>query len=213
MLRKKTRVSAVLFAAAFALSSAGVGASAQERPGKLKFIDNSKTTGNAECPDDCQEELSAARAATAKYHDVNVALADGFISTFECVSVPGLGTMGVHYINPSRMSDLSVNERTPEMLLYIPQPDGSLRLVALEYYAPVLVADQNGVHPWFGGPNDPPPNVVNPAPTLFGRTFEGPMAGHAPGQPWHYDLHVWAWRNNPNGLFFDFNPKLTCPAQ
>ncbi|MCA1639594.1 MAG: hypothetical protein LC768_14895 [Acidobacteria bacterium] len=51
----------------------------------------------------------------------------------------------------------------------------------------------------------------NPTPSLFGRSFNGPMPGHGPGEPVHYDLHVWAWRNNPNGMFAQFNPKLSCP--
>src|ERR687884_496863 len=68
---------------------------------------------SGECPDDCQEQLTTARAATAQYHDLNKALQDGFISTFECVEVPGLGAMGVHYINPARMMDLSVDASQP----------------------------------------------------------------------------------------------------
>jgi hypothetical protein len=159
-----------------------------------------------ECPDDCQEQLTAARAATAQYHNESKALADGFFSTFECVAAPGLGAMGVHYINPARMMNTSVDASEPETLLYIRQNDGTMRLVGLEYFAPVL---SNGI-PWFGGPNSPPPVVDNPAPVLFGQTFDGPMPGHGPGQPWHYDLHVWAWRDNPRGLFFPFNPKLSC---
>lgn len=161
---------------------------------------------SGECPDDCQEQLTAARAATAQYHDQNKALQDGFISTFACVEAPGLGAMGVHYINPARMMDISVDASQPEVLLYIQQGDGTMRLVGLEYYAPVL---SNGA-PWFGGANAPPPRIDNPAPILFGRSFDGPMPGHEPGQPWHYDLHVWAWRNNPRGLFYPFNPKLSC---
>ena len=26
----------------------------------------------------------------------------------------------------------------------------------------------------------------------------------------HYDLHVWLYRDNPNGLFAQFNPKVSC---
>lgn len=159
-----------------------------------------------DCPDDCQEQLTEARAATAQYHKESKALADGFFSTFECVSVPGLGAMGVHYVNPARMMDTSVDPSHPEALLYLPQNDGTMRLVGLEYIAPVL---SNGI-PWFGGPSSPPPVIDNPAPVLFGQAFDGPMPGHEPGQPWHYDLHVWAWRDNPRGLFFPFNSKLSC---
>ena len=139
-----------------------------------------------DCPDDCQEQLTEARAATAQYHNESKALADGFFSTFECVSVPGLGAMGVHYVNPARSMDISVSASQPETLLYIRQSDGTMRLVGLEYVAPVL---SNGI-PWFGGPSNPPPVIDNAAPVLFGRTFDGPMPGHGPGQPWHYDLHV-----------------------
>lgn len=159
-----------------------------------------------ECPKACQEELTRAKAATASYHNESEALEDGFVSTFECVQAPGLGAMGVHYINPLRMMNTTVDASQPETLLYIKENDGTMRLVGLEYYAPVL---SNGI-PWFGGPNNPPPVIDNPAPVLFGQTFDGPMPGHGPGQPWHYDLHVWAWRNNPRGLFFPFNPKLSC---
>lgn len=172
----------------------------------LKSAANAIVSVSDECPEGCQEQLTEARAATAAYHDENNALADGFISTFQCVQAPGLGAMGVHYINPLRMMDTNVQASQPETLLYIRQNDGLMRLVGLEYYAPVL---SNG-QPWFGGPNNPPPVIDNAAPTLFGRSFEGPMPGHGPGQPWHYSLHVWAWRYNPSGLFFPFNPKLSC---
>ena len=47
-------------------------------------------------------------------------------------------------------------------------------------------------------------------PSLFGRPFDGPMAGHFPGQPIHYDLHVWLWERNPNGMFAFPNPNVDC---
>jgi hypothetical protein len=46
---------------------------------------------------------------------------------------------------------------------------------------------------------------------LFGRPFDGPMLGHEPGMPPHYDLHVWVWQANPEGIFAPFNPNVTCP--
>ena len=51
---------------------------------------------------------------------------------------------------------------------------------------------------------------ANPAPSVFGQVFEGPMAGHEPGQPWRYDKHVWVWAANPSGTFAQFNPSLNC---
>lgn len=166
---------------------------------------SASATFSDDCNDQCQEELSAARAATAKYHQESRALEDGFFSEPVCVQAPGVGAMGFHYPNLSRASDTSVDAATPEVLLYEQQADGRRRLVGLEYFAPVIV---NG-SPWFG-PGPPPAGQYNPAPVLFGRSFDGPMPGHGPGMPWHYDLHVWAWRHNPAGLFALFNPKVSC---
>ncbi len=161
-----------------------------------------KSTEN--CNAECQRDLARAAAATAQYHRESSALADGFFSTQECVAIPNVGAMGVHYVNLARSMNLDVNAAEPEILLYEPMANGKMRLVAVEYYAPVL---SNGA-PWFAP--TPPPTIDNPAPVLFGRSFDGPMPGHEAGQPWHYDLHVWIWRTNPLGLFARFNPKVSC---
>ena len=156
------------------------------------------------CTGPCAEELGKARAATAPYHDETVALADGFVPDPICVALPGVGGMGTHYILPGRASDAAVDSRYPEVLLYETDTDGSRRLVGIEYFAPVF----SGGVPWFG-PGDPPV-VDNPPPVLFGRTFLGPMAGHNPQMPWHYELHVWAWKHNPSGMFAQWNPNVSC---
>ena len=163
----------------------------------------------SDCKGTCLEGLDDARAGTARYHLVENALADGFFSTFQCVAVPTLGGMGIHYINPARMMNTTVIAEEPEVLLYEPQADGSFRLIGVEYYAPVLVMGPNGPEPYFG--QTPPAAPLNAAPVLFGRTFDGPMPGHGPGEPWHYDLHVWVWRHNPTGMFTPFNPRVVCP--
>ena len=142
------------------------------------------------------KDLAAVRQATAKYHDVENALADGFVSLVHCVSSPA-GAMGVHYLNPGRL-DGNIDLLEPEVLLYAPTPSGD-RLVAVEYFLPI------------GGPDDPIPDPAPPAPVLFGHTSNGPMLGHEPGMPPHYDFHVWVWQANPNGIFEEFNPKISCP--
>lgn len=144
------------------------------------------------------QELATVRQVTAKYHDVNAALADGFISTEECAAEPGVGAMGIHYVNFARVVDPSINAAEPEVLLYLPTGDG-LRLVGAEY----LLA--------LGPLGAPVPPVVPPAPELFGRTFDGPMPGHSTDQPPHYELHVWLWQANPSGIFDSWNPNLSCP--
>ncbi|HLO29178.1 MAG TPA: hypothetical protein VK249_08590, partial [Anaerolineales bacterium] len=77
------------------------------------------------------KELAQVRQATDKYHDVNVALADGFIRTPSCVSSPD-GGMGIHFINPARLMDPAVNILEPEILLYNETTDG-MKLLGVEY--------------------------------------------------------------------------------
>lgn len=137
---------------------------------------------------ECREAVKAAKKATAKYHNVQKALADGFVQISPCVSHPTLGTMGYHYANIERVLDPAVNPEAPEVLLYIPNEKGNLRLVAVEYVVPL--------------------GLVPEPPVLFGQVF------HTDPEPLNqYSLHVWIWRNNPSGIFAPFNPKLSCPAE
>ena len=142
------------------------------------------------------KELAQVRKATAKYQDVNAALADGFIRTPNCVESPD-GGMGIHFINPARLMDPAVNTLEPEILLYIESGNGS-RLLGVEY--------------WFsiGAPGTPVSDPAPPSPIIFGRPLDGPMEQHEPGQPPHYDLHVWVWKANPAGIFAPFNPNVNC---
>ena len=48
-------------------------------------------------------------------------------------------------------------------------------------------------------------------PSLFEMPFDGPMLGHEPGMPKHYDLHVWLYKHNPAGIFAAYNPRVECP--
>jgi hypothetical protein len=143
------------------------------------------------------KDLARLRQATTKYHDVNVALADGFIPTLHCIEEPGLGGMGIHFINPARIMDPAINLLEPEILLYLETNDG-MKLLGIEYMFPI------------GPPDAPIPNPAPPSPVLFGRPFDGPMLGHEPGMPPHYDLHVWVWQANPDGIFAPFNPNVSC---
>jgi hypothetical protein len=143
------------------------------------------------------QELQEVRAAVARYHSFEQAERDGyFIRTDEpCVASP-LGTMGIHAINLALMDDDAIDVTRPEILLYVPNGDGSLKLVGVEYWK--ADADQN-----LGTADD--------RPSLFGRPFEGPMPGHGNwGMPAHYDLHVWVAEENPSGVFAMFNPAISC---
>lgn len=159
-----------------------------------------------DCTGACAEALGHLRHHTAQYHDEGQALADGYVADPACVALPGVGGMGHHYVDPAWLTDPGVNSNRPEVLLYEPEPNGRRRLVAVEYLVPVL---SNGT-PWSGSALQPPPVVDNPPPVLFGQTFLGPMPGHVPGMPWHYELHVWVWKNNPSGIFASWNPRVNC---
>ena len=144
----------------------------------------------AGAPAAAQKDLAAARAATARYQDVTRAVADGYESTVECVAIPG-GGMGVHYVNMALIGDPALDPTRPEVLVYEPQRNGDMKLVAVEYMIPKPMWD-----------------AQNPGkrPTMFaGIAFEdGPMNTYA--------LHAWVWRQNPAGTFAPFNAKVSCPT-
>ena len=136
-------------------------------------------------------------AATAPYLDEAKAIEAGYAPTDECISSPA-GAMGLHYVNLDLVTDRIVDASKPEVLLYIPTENGP-KLVGFEYVAAI------------GPPGAPVPAPAPPAPEVGGRTFNGPMEGHNPSMPPHFDLHIWGWVPNPDGLFEDFNPALSCP--
>jgi hypothetical protein len=138
--------------------------------------------------------LQEAKAATARFHSIVQAEKAGYVLGSPCISSPA-GAMGFHYENHQLMADPAVDATQPEILLYAPGPSGRLQLVGIEYWK--ADADQN-------------PATTSDRPSLFGQPFNGPMPGHHPGMPIHYDLHVWLWQDNPAGTFAPFNPTVTC---
>jgi len=152
--------------------------------------------------------LADIRQATAQFQDPAAAVAAGYVPVSPCEALPGVGGMGVHYLNPGFAQDLSSDPLAPEVLLYAPTGDG-WRLVGVEYFSVALAVTESGPAPWFG--SEPPPlGFFNAAPSVLGHTFNGPMAGHNPQMPWHYDLHVWIWQGNPAGMFEPWNPTVRC---
>ena len=139
--------------------------------------------GDETCGTECRKQLAQVRAATAKHHDSEEAILDGYVPLGGCVSLPTGPAMGIHYVNLQKV-DGEININEPEILVYAPEIDGGLRLVAVEYMIPKV--------------------LVTELPELYGRHFhEGPM------DTW--TLHAWVWRNNPAGMFEDFNSKVSCP--
>lgn len=186
-----------------ALAALAVAANACTAGANDEVADDSQAQ-SAELKGEDNAGIAEVRRATAKYHDVNVALADGYHPDAHCVAIPG-GGMGIHYLNFELLGRPPEQNR-PAILLYEPTADG-LRLVGVEWFTPVFV---NGA-PWFQPASVPPPPPYNDAPVILGRAFHGPMPGHNDQMPWHYDLHAWIWKHNPAGMFEDWNPAVTCP--
>jgi hypothetical protein len=142
-----------------------------------------------------QDPQQSVKAVTAHYNSVAQAIADGYSGVGEpCVASP-LGTMGYHYANAALMADDALDPARPEILVYAPKPNGTLELVAIEYWK----RDADGSLMTSGD-----------RPSLFGQPFDGPMPGHNPTMPVHYDLHVWLYEDNPSGRFAQFNPAVSC---
>ena len=138
--------------------------------------------------------LERIRGALARYNSVALAERDGYVRSSPCESSPA-GTMGVHYVNPALFGPGN-DPLQPEILVYLPDERGRMKLVAAEYFS--VDQDQNL-------------ETADDRPMIFGQPFDGPMLGHAPGMPIHYDLHVWLFEANPAGVFAAWNPAISCP--
>ncbi len=140
-----------------------------------------------------QEKVIA--EATRQFRNPEAAVAAGYIPTDECAELPGVGGMGFHYVNPAALATAGIDPTLPEILVYYTAANGKRRLGSIEYFA--ADGDQN---------------LATDAdrPTLFGKPFDGPMPGHGPDMPVHYDLHVWLYKRNPAGTLAAWNPNVSC---
>jgi len=138
------------------------------------------------------------REATKQYLDINNAMAAGYGPFLGCVSGSDHGAMGVHYVN-SNLVNGTINATQPQALIYEPSADGQMKLVGVEF-----ITDQAT---WLKNNNNMPP-------VLEGQTFLLIDAPNRYGVPApFYELHVWAWRDNPQGSFVDWNDHVSCAHQ
>ena len=133
------------------------------------------------------------RDATKQFVDVNAATAAGYQPFLGCVSGPDHGAMGNHYVNGALVGDGLLDASRPEVLIY-EASGGGLKLVGVEF---VVLADT-----WLATHTSPP--------VLEGQSFQFVSSPNRYGLPAHFELHVWAWRENPNGAFVDWNNNVTC---
>jgi hypothetical protein len=138
--------------------------------------------------------------STAKFHDIATAESDGYglfhdVNGIACIDEPGMGGMGVHYVNAALIGDAKIVPSTPEAIVYAPDRHGTLRIAALEYI--VIKSDWDAAH--------------SNAPRLYrGRPFDVTAAPNRYGLPAFYSQHVWVWKHNPAGLLAMWNPTVHC---
>jgi hypothetical protein len=164
-------------------------------------------------------DLDAMREAVSRFKDIEVAKAEGYISPDNhCVSAAGeglppeLGAMGMHFINPALLQITATEPRVdgksvhtdwaqPSVLIYEPQADGSMELVAVENL--VFEAAWNEA-------------ATGEELMLNGRSWDhmaddpATPGDEAHGFAPHYDQHVWLFRENPAGDLMPFNSAVTC---
>ena len=141
--------------------------------------------------------VQVVREATQQFIDVNNAGPAGYGPAFGCVSGADHGAMGIHYLNGALVGDGEIDEMHPEALIYEPVGD-KRRLVGVEY---IVLADA-----WLASHNGVPPS-------LEGQAFQFLASPNRYGIPAIFELHVWAWRDNPNGPFVDWNNRVSCERQ
>lgn len=125
------------------------------------------------------------RQANDRFNDVEVAISEGYVP-IPCTSGVDGGAMGVHYVNAALIADHVIDIAKPEAVMYEPDADGKLHLVAAEYITTT-------------GPVD-----------LEDQLFSYSSSPNRYGLPAFYELHVWAWKKNPKGPFADMNPDVSC---
>lgn len=168
-----------------------------------------------------EPDLATVRAATERFRDVRQALAEGYIAdpagVCETAQMMGrqaaLGAMGIHYFRPDMLGITAPpNPRVdgtgthadfakPAILIYEPQADGSLELVAVENLVFIKA--------WEAAGNKQPPSFQGKSFDRMADDLATPVDEAHMFEP-HYDLHVWLYRENPNGVFAQFNPKVSC---
>ena len=140
--------------------------------------------------------VQVVRDATERFHDVAVAEQEGYALQFGCVSGPDYGAMGLHFVNSALVMDGELDATRPEIVIYEPQPDGSLHLIGADY---LVLADA-----WDATHASPP--------ELMGQLFHLFEAPNRFGLPAFYTLHVWAWKDSPTGTFVNWHANVSCDA-
>jgi len=177
--------------------------SASPTPGNAQSHDtHAAATASSQSHKPTREEnelVQAVKDATAQFK--NVTSVDGpghgYELMFGCVSGGEFGAMGLHYVNFA-LVDGNIKASEPEIIIFEPRPNGRIRITGVDYLVPVAAWEQ--AHPGEGPP------------MLNGQLFHLFDSPNRFGLDPFYTLHVWAWKENPNGTFVNWNPNVSCDA-
>ena len=136
------------------------------------------------------------RNATAKFQTVEDAENANYFLMFGCVSGGDFGAMGLHYVNGELLKIIPPDPNQPPILIFEPQPNGKPKLVGADF----LIDSVN----WHADHKDPP--------QLMGQLFHLFESPNRFALDTFYTLHVWAWKENPNGTFVNWHPNVSCDA-
>jgi len=127
-------------------------------------------------------EVEKVKSATSQYLNFGEATNNGLIDVSGYVP-----NMGHHYLNPA-LADGVFELEKPEIILYVPDENNVMQMVAVEYS--IAPNDSNN-------PGTPP------------EGFTGNQ------DDWHFNeklgqwqLHVWTILENPDGIFASFNLEI-----
>ena len=187
----------------------------------LSFVAGSIGCTVQASPGPGEPTLAEVRKLTERFRDIDTALAEGYVrdpfdlcDTAEMMGRPAAqGAMGVHYFRPDLLgvteppsprvngNGIHTDFRKPSILIYEPQADGSLELVAVENLVFIKA--------WEAAGNKEPPTYQGKS---FDRMADDPATAVDEAHMFepHYDLHVWLYRDNPRGTFAQFNPNVSC---
>jgi hypothetical protein len=167
------------------------------------FHSHSMQPQNNETPDQKGPAtlLQVVRDSTERFKDVHAAEVAGYKLTFGCVTGPDAGAMGLHFVNfdlVGQVNNTGVLDPThPQIVIYEPAPDGSMHLTGADFL--VFQSAWDAKHP--EGP-----------PVMMGQLFHLFDFPNRFGLPAFYTLHVWAWKDNPNGAFVNWHPNVSCKS-
>lgn len=136
---------------------------------------------------DAAGAIATLQRVTARYHNLDTAIAEGFVLLHPCESRPGEGPVGIVYVHMARLLDGVIDPAVPDALIYEPHASGP-KLVGVEFAIP---------YPMWTAPQPP---------EFLGATFQREDEFGV------YALHAWVWKNNPEGLFAETNPRISCGA-